>query len=226
VVAALYLGRSVFIPLALALLLSLLLGPVMTFLGRLRVPRVVAILVVGIALCGVAFSLAWKLSVEFTDLASQLPVYKKTLEEKVHSLGDLRSASLSKVSQTINDLEKDLLKTSSGSAEESRTKRLPTPGSSPARPMAVEIVQPSNPFASVGSVLGYMGSAGMVVIFTIFVLLGREDLRNRFIHLSGNGRLKVITQALDEATRRVQRYLFLQSRSTRSLALLWGLPCI
>jgi hypothetical protein len=56
-----------------------------------------------------------------------------------------------------------------------------------------------------------MGSGGMVVIFTIFVLLGREDLRNRFIHLSGGGRLKVMTQALDEATRRVQRYLFLQS---------------
>jgi predicted PurR-regulated permease PerM len=211
VVAALYLGRSVFIPLALALLLSLLLGPVMTFLGMLRVPRVLAILVVGVALCGVAFSLAWKLSVEFTDLASKLPVYKKTLEEKIHSLGDLRSASLSKVSQTINDLEKDLLKTSSGPAEESRTKRPPAPGSSPARPMAVEVVQSSNPFASLGSVLGYMGSAGMVVIFTIFVLLGREDLRNRFIHLSGAGRMKVMTQAMDEATRRVQRYLFLQS---------------
>jgi predicted PurR-regulated permease PerM len=211
VVAALYLGRSVFIPLALALLLSLLLGPVMTFLGRLRVPRALAIVIVGIALCGVAFGFAWKLSAEFTDLASKLPVYKTTLEEKIHSLGDLRSASLSKVSQTINDLEKDLLKTSSGPAEESRTKRPPAPGSSPARPMAVEVVQSSNPLASLGSVLGYMGSAGMVVIFTIFVLLGREDLRNRFIHLSCGGRLKVMTQALDEATGRVQRYLFLQS---------------
>ncbi|MCU1247352.1 MAG: hypothetical protein JWQ49_381 [Edaphobacter sp.] len=211
VVAALYLGRSVFIPLALASLLSLLLGPVMTFLGKLRVPRVVAILVVGIALCGVAFSLAWKLSVEFTDLATQLPVYKTTLEEKIHSLGDLRSASLSKVSQTINELEKDLLKTSSGSAEETRTKRPPAPGSSPARPMAVEVVQSSNPLASLGSVLGYMESAGLVVIFTIFVLLEQEDLRNRFIYLSGGSRLKVMTQALDEATRRVQRYLFLQS---------------
>jgi predicted PurR-regulated permease PerM len=211
VVAALYLGRSVFIPLALALLLSLLLGPVMGFLGKLRVPRALAIVVVGIALCGVAFSLAWKLSVEFTDLASKLPVYKETLEEKIHALGGLRSGSLSKVSQTIDDLEKDLLKTGSGPAEESRTKRLPAPGSSPARPMAVEVVQSSNPFASLGSVLGYMGSAGMVVIFTIFVLLGREDLRNRFIHLSCGGRLKVMTQALDEATGRVQRYLFLQS---------------
>jgi predicted PurR-regulated permease PerM len=223
VVAALYLGRSVFIPLALALLLSLLLGPVMGFLGKLRVPRALAIVVVGIALCGVAFSLAWKLSVEFTDLASKLPAYKETLEEKIHSLGNLHSASLSKVSQTINDLEKDLLKTSSGPAEESRTKRPPAPGSSPARPMAVEVVQSSNPFASLGTVLGYMGSAGMVVIFTIFVLLGREDLRNRFIHLSGVGRLKVITQALDEATQRVQRYLFLQSAVNAAFGVIVGI---
>jgi predicted PurR-regulated permease PerM len=223
IVAALYLGRSVFIPLALALLLSLLLGPVMGFLGRLRVPRALAIVVVGIVLCSVAFSLAWKLSVEFTQLASELPVYKKTLEEKIHSLGNLHSASLSKVSQTINDLEKDLLKTSSGPAEESRTRRPPAPGSSPARPMAVEVVQSSNPFASLGSVLGYMGSAGMVVIFTIFVLLGREDLRNRFIHLSGAGRLKVMTQALDEATQRVQRYLVLQSAVNAAFGVIVGI---
>ena len=211
VVAALYLGRSVFIPLALALLLSLLLGPVMTFLGRLRVPRIVAIGIVGIALCSVAFVFAWKLSTEFTDLAGQLPVYKETLEQKIHALGGLRNTSLSKVSQTFEELESELVKSGSGSVQESRAKRPPAPGSSPARPMAVEVVSSSGALASIGSVLGVMGSAGMVVIFTIFVLLGREDLRNRFIHLSGGGRLKVMTQALDEATSRVQRYLFLQS---------------
>ena len=211
VVAALYLGRGVFIPLALALLLSLLLGPVMTFLCRLRLPRIVAIAIVGIALCSVAFGFGWKMSAEFTDLADKLPVYRKTLEQKIHALSGLRSSSLSKVSQTLDDLEKELLKTGSAPAEESRTRRAPAPGSSPTRPMEVEVVPSSNPLASIGSVLGVMGSAGMVVIFTIFVLLGREDLRNRFIHLSGGGRLKVMTQALDEATWRVQRYLFLQS---------------
>jgi predicted PurR-regulated permease PerM len=211
VVAALYLGRSVFIPLALALLLSLLLGPVMTFLGRLRVPRIVAIAIVGIALCCVAFGFGWKMSAEFTDLADKLPVYKATLDQKIHALSGLRSTSLSKVSQTVDDLETELIKSSSGAAEEAPTKRPPAPGSSPARPMAVKVVPSSNPLDSIGSVLGVMGWAGMVVIFTIFVLLGREDLRNRFIHLSGGGRLKVMTQALDEATRRVQRYLFLQS---------------
>ena len=211
VVAALYLGRSVFIPLALALLLALLLGPVMTFLCKLRLPRIVAIAIVGIALGSVAFGFGWKMSAEFTDLADKLPVYKMTLEQKIHALSGLRSRSLSKVSQTVDDLETELVKSSSGTAEEAPTKRPPAPGSSPARPMAVKVVPSSNPLDSIGSVLGVMGSAGMVVIFTIFVLLGREDLRNRFIHLSGGGRLKVMTQALDEATSRVQRYLFLQS---------------
>jgi predicted PurR-regulated permease PerM len=211
VVAALYLGRSVFIPLALALLLALLLGPVMTFLCKLRLPRIVAIAIVGIALGSVAFGFGWKMSAEFTDLADKLPVYKMTLEQKIHALSGLRSRSLSKVSQTVDDLETELVKSSSGTAEEAPTKRPPAPGSSPARPMAVKLVPSSNPLDSIGSVLGVMGSAGMVVIFTIFVLLGREDLRNRFIHLSGGGRLKVMTQALDEATSRVQRYLFLQS---------------
>jgi predicted PurR-regulated permease PerM len=211
VVAALYLGRSVFIPLALALLLSLLLGPVMTFLCKLKLPRIVAIAIVGIALCSVAFGFGWKMSAEFTDLADKLPIYKKTLDQKIHALSGLRSRSLSRVSQTVDDLEKELVQTGSASPEESHTKREPPPGSSATRPMAVKVVPSSNPLDSIGSVLGVMGSAGMVVIFTIFVLLGREDMRNRFIHLSGGGRLKVMTQALDEATWRVQRYLFLQS---------------
>ena len=43
------------------------------------------------------------------------------------------------------------------------------------------------------------------------MLIGREDLRNRFIHLASGGRLTVMTQALDEAANRIQRYLFLQS---------------
>jgi predicted PurR-regulated permease PerM len=211
VVAALYLGRSVFIPLALALLLALLLGPVMTFFARLKLPRIVAIAIVGIAMCSVAFGFGWKMSAEFTDLGDKLPVYKQTLEQKIHALDGLRSRSLTKVSQTLDDLEKDVMRAGSAPPEESRSRRAPAPGSSPTRPMEVEVVPSSNPIASIGSMLGAMGSAGMVVIFTIFVLLGREDLRNRFIHLSGNGRLKVMTQALDEATHRVQRYLFLQS---------------
>jgi predicted PurR-regulated permease PerM/methanogenic corrinoid protein MtbC1 len=209
VVAALYVGRAVFIPLALALLLSLLLAPVMDFLGRVRVPRLMAICLVVVALCALAGGFGWKASTEFTDSANQLPIYKETLEGKIKVLSGLRSSNFSKVSNAISDLERELTK--SGPPEQDRLRKAPTPGSSIARPMAVEVVPPSDTLASLETILGPMGALGMVGVFTIFILIGREDLRNRFIHLASGGRLTVMTQALDEAAKRIQRYLFLQS---------------
>ena len=209
VVAALYVGRTVFIPLALALLLSLLLTPVMDFLGRIRVPRLMAIFLVVAALCALAGGLGWKASTEFTDLANQLPIYKETLEGKIKVLSGLRSSNFSKVSEAVSDLEKELTK--SELPEQSHLRKAPAPGSSIARPMAVEVVPPSDTLASLETILGPMGAVGMVGVFTIFILIGREDLRNRFIHLASGGRLTVMTQALEEAASRIQRYLFLQS---------------
>jgi predicted PurR-regulated permease PerM len=209
VVAALYVGRTVFIPLALALLLSLLLTPVMDFLGRIRVPRLMAIFLVVAALCALAGGLGWKASTEFTDLANQLPIYKETLEGKIKVLSGLRSSNFSKVSEAVSDLEKELTK--SEPPEQGRPRKAPAPGSSITRPMAVEVVPPSDTLASLETVLGPMGALGMVGVFTIFILIGREDLRNRFIHLASGGRLTVMTQALEEAASRIQRYLFLQS---------------
>ena len=209
VVAALYVGRTVFIPLALALLLSLLLTPVMDFLGRIRVPRLMAIFLVVAALCALAGGLGWKASTEFTDLANQLPIYKETLEGKIKVLSGLKSSNFSKVSNAVSDLERELTK--SGPPEQDHSRKAPAPGSSIARPMAVEVVPPSDTLASLETILGPMGALGMVGVFTIFILIGREDLRNRFIHLASGGRLTVMTQALDEAANRIQRYLFLQS---------------
>jgi predicted PurR-regulated permease PerM len=223
VVAALYFGRTVFIPLALALLLSLLLAPAMTFLIKLRFPRLLSLIVVAAVLGGVAFGLAWQLSIEFTDLTDQLPGYKATLEEKIQSFGTFRNSNFSRVSETFGDLENELLKGGASVTDATGAKRTPPAGSSPSRPVNVKVVPPSNTIASVEGVLGSMGAAGMVIIFTIFILMGREDLRNRFIHLTSGGRLTVVTQALDEATRRIQRYLFLQSAVNAAFGVVVGI---
>ena len=209
VVAALYVGRTVFIPLALALLLSLLLAPVMDFLGRMRVPRLMAIFLVVVALCALAGGLGWKASTEFTDLAYRLPTYEETLKGKVKVLSGLRSSNLNKLSNAFSDLERELTKP--GPPEQDHSKKALAPGSSIARPVAVEVVPPSDTLASLETILGPIGALGMVGVFTIFTLIGREDLRNRFIHLASGGRLTVMTQALDEASNRIQRYLFLKS---------------
>jgi predicted PurR-regulated permease PerM len=123
VVAALYVGRTVFIPLALALLLSLLLAPALEFLGRLRVPRLSAVLLVVVALCCVAGSFTWKASTEFTDLANQLPLYKDTLETKIKTMSVLRNSNFSKISNAVSDLEKELVKTAPGTPEPDHSRR-------------------------------------------------------------------------------------------------------
>jgi predicted PurR-regulated permease PerM len=223
VVAALYVGRTVFIPLALALLLSLLLAPIMKSLGRIRVPRLLAVFLVVVALCCIAGGLAWKASAEFTDMANEMPVYKGTLQMKIRSLSGLRNSNLSKISTAVSDLEKELIKATPGAPEQDHLKKPLAPGSSWARPMAVQVVPPSDTLASFETVIGPMGALGMIAVFTIFILIGREDLRNRFIHLASGGRLTVMTQALDEAASRIQRYLLLQSAVNAFYGIIVGL---
>jgi predicted PurR-regulated permease PerM len=210
-IAALYFARVVFIPLALALLFSLLLTPVVSFLERIKVPRILAILLVVFSLMGLVGFVGWRSSQQLVDLTEQLPSYKSTLEEKIHSLRGAQSRGFNKASDTVHELAKEAEAATPGSpAANEKTKTHPAPGSSPSTPMAVEVVPPTNALEYVENVLGPVVLAGIIAIFTIFILIGREDLRNRFIRLAGRGRLHVMTQALDEATRRINRYLLLQ----------------
>jgi predicted PurR-regulated permease PerM len=206
VVATLFFARVVFIPLALALLFSLLLTPVVVLLERIKLPRILAIILVVATLVGSLGLMAWRASEQFIELSGQLPIYEKALQDKIHSVKGARGQGLNKVSNVLNEIEKELVT----AAPTNAARKAAPPGSSEARPLPVEVVPPSNPFQSVQNLLGPIGTAGLVTIFTIFMLIGREDLRNRFIRLVGGGRLNVMTQALDEATRRVNRYLLMQ----------------
>jgi predicted PurR-regulated permease PerM len=212
VIATLYFARIVFIPLALALLLSLVLSPPVAFLEKIKLPRALAIFLVVILMVGLMGLVGWKTSQQFVDLTDQLPSYRETLEDKIRSLKGPGSQSLNKASDTVKELSKEISAVSPGSvAPTNQTKKsAPPPGSSAARPMAVELVAPANPLESVENLLGPLGNAGVVILFTVFILAGREDLRNRLIRLAGGGRLNMMTQALDEATQRINRYLFLQ----------------
>jgi len=209
VIATLYFGRIVFIPLALALLFSLILAPVVSFLERLRLPRVLAISVVMLALVSLMGFVTWETSQQFSRLSDQLPDYEKALEEKIDSVKTSGPQGFHKASDALKELEKEISATPDqrGTTE---TKRSPALGSTPARPLSVEVVPPANPLESFVTLLGPLATAGIVLVFTIFILVGREDLRNRLIRLAGDGRLNLMTQALDEAAQRINRYLFLQ----------------
>jgi predicted PurR-regulated permease PerM len=94
----------------------------------------------------------------------------------------------------------------------------PNPATQPTRenPLPVAVVEPApSPMQTLarylGLALGPLGTAGIVIVFVIFMLLQREDLRNRVIRLIGYGQLTVTTQALDDAASRISRYLVAQA---------------
>ena len=224
VVTTLYFARVVFIPLALALLFTLLLTPLVTFLEKIWVPRLLAILIVVVGLAALLGVLGWQTSQQFVDLTGELPVYRKTLVDKIHSLRGPGSQRFNNATDTVKELEKEIGTVAPGSATATDSRRTPPVlGSSSTHPLIVEALPSTNPLQSVQNMLGPLATIGVVIIFAVFMLMGREDLRNRMIRLAGRGHLKVMTEAIDDATRRINRYLFLQLVINSSYGIVIGL---
>jgi predicted PurR-regulated permease PerM len=201
VVTALYFGQAVLVPLALAVLFTFLLTPFVVRLERIGVPRAVAstaVVVVGVSLIGV---LGWTLSNQAVDLANQLPQYKKNVSDKISHLPFLHSdGAFSKLTTAADELKSQI-----SPADASKEKPLPVTitDDSP-----VGMTQIS---ALLGAIAGPLATAFIVAVFAIFMLIRREDLRDRLIRLVGGGRLDITTQALSEAGNRISRYLLMQS---------------
>jgi predicted PurR-regulated permease PerM len=229
VIAALYFGRDVFVPLALAILLSFALGPLVMQLRRWhfgRVPSIVAAVVLAFLLI---FGIATLLGSQLADFAENLPQYETNIRQKIHALQGKAAESgiVGRASVILKDLRDEIAKAPEA-ADSSATK---APGSlnprEPKKPVLVEIRQPDPPPMEiietvVGPLLRPLATTGIVIVFVIFFLLQREDLRDRFIRLAGSHDLRRTTEALDDAAQRVSRYLLMQTAINASFGLLIG----
>jgi predicted PurR-regulated permease PerM len=84
-------------------------------------------------------------------------------------------------------------------------------GTTPDHPVQVRVVgRPTGRLDQLGGIVEPATTALLAVVFTFFVLLQREDLRNRLIRLSGDRNLSLLTQAMSDASRRISRYFLLQ----------------
>jgi predicted PurR-regulated permease PerM len=154
VVAILYFARIVFIPLALAILLSIVLIPPVAFLEKIKLPRVLAISLVVVILAGLMGLVGWRTSQQFVDFTNQLPAYKKTVQDKIHTLKGSSGQSLNKASDTVKELEKEIGGVDPGPSPADEIRKTPVAlGSSSSRPLAVVVVPPSNPLEYVENLL-------------------------------------------------------------------------
>ncbi len=202
VVAALYLGKGLLVPLTLAVLLSFLLSPVCDWLERWRLGRIPAVLltaIVGFTVLGVA---AWTAMVQMTALAPKMPVYQENLQAKLHAVNDYFIARLRRATRSAEDIGQNL----------PPTQQAKPPQGTDDQPYAVHVLSdPVSPLQLLGRTFGTLievfGLAGIVIILVVFFLVRREDLRDRFIRLVGKGHATVTTQMLADAATRVSRYL-------------------
>ena len=192
--AILYLARDVLIPLALAILLSFLLAPLVRRLEHWKLGRLTSTLiavVIGFAFIGGIGLVATR---QALSLAGKLPEYRENIREKIHALRAPNDGTLGKAAEAIKQLESDA-----------------APGA--ATPLPVTETAPSA-FAALAEMVGPfvkpIGTALAVVVFTILLLLNRENMRERLIGLIGPRQINVTTQAMGEASYRVSRYLYMQ----------------
>jgi predicted PurR-regulated permease PerM len=200
VVVVLYWAHAVFVPFALALLLTFVLTPPVTALERGigRVPAVLVVVTLAFTMLGLA---GWGVAQQMESLANDLPAYRDNIRTKI---ADVRVAgkgsTVERLQETIEGIKSDL-----GTSEVSK----------PTTPRSVVVTAEDKAgyagFEWLAPIVGPLGTAGLVLVTVIFMLLERRDLRDRLIGLFGQRRLAITTKALDEAGSRVSRQLLMQS---------------
>jgi len=223
VVTILYVGRQLLIPLALAAMLTFLLAPLVGYIER-WIGRIAAVLIVVAMLFGVFGGAGWLLTRQLIDLAAKLPDYQTNIDNKLHAIRLPTGGALGRLSHGVSELQKQLPDSlepppanAAGSAPETKATTAARSRDLPAgqQPMPVRIVESQNRLPQIlqnaaTGLLGPLGTAALVSLLVIFMLLKREDLRGRMIRLVGQGRISATTRALDDAGSRVARYLTMQ----------------
>jgi predicted PurR-regulated permease PerM len=228
IIATLYFAKVVLVPFALAILFTFILTPPVTWLERIRVPRFLAVLLMVLLAVGAVGSVGWVVANQLGNATGHWPEYRTNIKDKIESIRRSRPPAFTNAAQAVQEISTDLSAATpapvagrGGSGQSN--KLLAAAAATVTKPVPVEIVAPATSFIeSLPNFLGPIGTAGIVLVFTIFMLLQREDLRNRFIRLAGDGRLSVMTHAMDEAGDRVSHYLFLQSMVNASYGLIIG----
>jgi predicted PurR-regulated permease PerM len=204
IVAALYWAQTVLIPVAVALLLSFLLGPPVralqrTGLGNTRAGRVGSVILVVVLVSLVLGGISYVVAQQIVLISHDLPQYRGNLRQKIADLRGVRKpGALKEVESTANEVISEL-------------QRPALPPKQEPVPVPVTVRTERIAFVHVPRLLDALTSAGFVIVLVIFMLIEQRDLRNRLLRLIGHGRLVITTRALADANNRITRYVLVQT---------------
>ncbi|MEO6816347.1 MAG: AI-2E family transporter [Edaphobacter sp.] len=231
VLAVLYFGREVFIPLALAGLLAFLLVPVAAILEKWGIGRTPSTLLVILFSAVGAAALGWVMLGQIYNLAVELPQYRDNVTEKIDALHLTRAGKLSRTVDMLSSISKQIsnegastppalsvtapLRSNRHIRDKSAVDRPPVFDNAKGQPISVRVDPPDESMLAVAEnsilpLIHPMTTSFIVVVFLVFILLGREDLRDRGLRLAGSEQLHATTLAISDASRRVSKYLQMQ----------------
>jgi predicted PurR-regulated permease PerM len=235
-IAALYFAREILIPLAFAVILTFVLSPVVALLQRSRMGRVPSVAVTVLVTMAAAGCLGWIIVVQLVDIAEKVPTYRQNIHAKMEALRIPTKGPLGLAANSLTEIARELSSPGAPSPDPGstvRNRKQRTAPSTPGPPLPVQIVPPPAYGLDylrglVQPVLRPLALTGLVLIFTIFMLIKRFDLRHRLLRLVGLTQIALTTQALDDAAQRVSRYLLMQVLVNAGFGALFGfgLYCI
>jgi predicted PurR-regulated permease PerM len=202
VVVVLELAQEVFIPLALAILCTFLLAPMVELLVRWHINRLIATVLsvaLGLALIGGLGTLVFN---QFADLARELPSYQQQLRTNLSHLGGTLRGGVQEATRAFEALTKEIDRVAPSEPKPrgiSKVQVVEAPAT------AVETIR-----AVVGPIVRPLGTTLAVIVLVAFMLLRLPDLRDRILRLLGARYLHLTTEALNDAAGRVSRYLLMQ----------------
>jgi predicted PurR-regulated permease PerM len=206
-VGALYFARVVLVPLAMAVLLAFLLVPVVEWLQRRGLWQAPAVLLAVVFSMVVIGGIATVMTTQLTDLAHRLPDYQNNVHQKLKAIRDSGGGVINRMTRWGHGVTAELTPPPAPAPPGQ-----PAPTTEP-KPVPVEVMHTTfSPLESLptvlGSVINILLTSVIVIVFVIFMLIQRKDLRKRLIRLAGDG--PSATAMLDDAAQRVSRYLLAQ----------------
>ncbi|HEX3374547.1 MAG TPA: AI-2E family transporter [Edaphobacter sp.] len=217
-VLILYFARELLIPLAFALTLAFLLAPAVSRLEGRRLPRVAAVAITGILASTILCTVGYVVSRQLLNVARSLPDYRLSIQKKLASVHSAAGQSVENAVKAIDDISGDFANNTAPS----------TPQQPPTQIQPVRVIDPDRTQLQSAAellmrFLRPIGTLGVVIVFTIYLLMKREELRHRILLLAGMGRISVMTRALEDAATRISQYLLFQAAVNAAYGTCFGI---
>jgi len=203
-IVILYFGQTVLIPVAFSLLLTFLLSPIVDGLERLRLGKAPSVILVVILAFSLLAAIGWIVTVQITTLVGEIPQYERNIKQKVVDLREMgKGGTIEQVQKTVEEIRDEMDKVEEPAKAQQRPREVVVQAERSSTFWPVPLIA--------GPLVERLASVGLAIVLVIFMLIERDDLRNRLIRLIGYGRITVTTKALEDAGARISRYLLMQT---------------